>query len=360
MNALWLTVGQIPLLPWQGAPAKTPIRRILRGFFLLVWSSQVSPGEDIPPFLVWVGYIPEKKGLAAPAMAVGGSISPAGSSWCVGEHMLCIEVLWGQARAQTPQCTCFARTVVSVTWSRSATWAGPLPSEDLPPGSPPRGGSTAEAGMPLMCLSWLLGQIHCPPSWSLSRDAQWAEGLTSLLSWGGVAKAHTNLWPTTATSGLPEKGLLSASRLLWICNLPQRNLFNSSPPKIKGTHGQAITPQARTYFSQRIPLPTCILSAPSPGKFHLLILGSRRSRRHHSQPASRQHTLAAPSSLPCCRAPTLAVHLVPLSPVFPKQPPSQGLELRHPSSSLSAWLSVSVRGNVFYPSHCFLFPAWLL
>lgn len=65
----------------------------------------------------------------------------------------------------------------------------------------------------------------------------------------------------------------------------------------------------------------CIISVPSPGKFCLLILGGRRSSRHRWQPAlspaSRRHNLAAPSSLPCCKAPTLAVQLARLSPAFP-------------------------------------------
>lgn len=178
---------------------------------------------------------------------------------------------------------------------------------------------------------------------------------------GGFAKAHAKLWPTTATSVLPEKGLLSTSQLLWICSFPRKKPFLFIPTNNRSDTWPSYNPLSHTYFSQYIPLPTWIISVPSPGKFCLLILGGRRSSWQPApSPASHRHNPAAPSSLPCCKAPTLAVQLACLSPVFPKEPLRQGLELRHPSSSLSSWLSISIRGNGFYPRHCFLFPAWLL
>lgn len=148
----WLTEGWIPLLSWQGAPMKNSHKENLDRFH--------SPSLILSG-VFWRGYsslsclrvyIPERKGLAAPAMVVGRSISPAGSPCCVGEHTLYPEVPWDQTRAQTPQCTCFACTVVTVTWSLSATWADPLPAKDLPLGPPLSRGSTAEAGMTLMSM----------------------------------------------------------------------------------------------------------------------------------------------------------------------------------------------------------------
>lgn len=90
------------------------------------------------------------------------------------------------------------------------------------------------------------------------------------------------------------------------------------------------------------------------------ICSSSRCRSSQAAASVSRHSPAAPSSLPSYRAPTLAVRLAP-----PPQPPKaasqrQGLESGDPSSSLSVWLSISVQGNDFYPSHCFLFPAWFL
>lgn len=171
---------------------------------------------------------------------------------------------------------------------------------------------------------------------SVSRGAQFLPLL------GGFAKAHTKLRPTTPTSSLPEKGLLSASRLLWICSFPQINLFYSSPLKKQVTHGKGIAPQARTCFSQRIPLPTCILSVPCPGKLRLLILGDRRSSRHCSQPlypASQQHT---PPALSLTAGLLHSQFSLPTSQTFPKQLPSQGLSSEiplHPSQPSYPFLS---------------------
>lgn len=61
----------------------------------------------------------------------------------------------------------------------------------------------------------------------------------------GDAKAHIKLWPTTRTSDLSEKGLLSTSQMLWICNFPPRNLL-FIPNKTEVMHGQGTTPQAHT------------------------------------------------------------------------------------------------------------------
>lgn len=117
-------------------------RRILRGSFLLTWSSQVSPGWVIPPSLVWGGCISERKGLAAPGMVLGRCISPANSSLlyrthrgALGHRALGALVLHAQL----------------YQWHKAGLQLE-LPSRNLPPRPPPSRGSTAEAGMTLTCL----------------------------------------------------------------------------------------------------------------------------------------------------------------------------------------------------------------
>lgn len=141
--------------------------------------------------------------------------------------------------------------------------------------------------------------------------------------------------------------------------LPPNNPFLFIPTKKQVTHGKGIAPQAHTCFSQHIPLPTCILSVPCPGKSHLLILRDGRSSQHGSRrlppaPTSRQHTPAAPSSLPHYGAPTLTIQLAHL-PNLPKTASQTGTELMDPSSSLSASLSVSVWRMVFMQAIVFSF-----
>lgn len=240
-----------------------------------------------------------------------------------------------------------------------------LPSRVLPLRPPSSGGSTAETGMTLM--NWRLTTVSnkwefCPVittvpqtlSSFLGSQLGRSESQGTCSSPGGAAKAHTKLWPTTPTSALSEKGLLSTSQMLWICKFPPET-FYSSPTKLKwqwprykasGTHRSPSTfpyPHASSPFTGQA---SCICSSSGAGSW---------------QPApsvSSWHTPATPPFLQGFLAHSLACPPLPSLPKAASQ--SQELELGDPPSSLSAWLSISVQGNDFYPSHCFLFPAWFL
>lgn len=281
---------------------------------------------------------------------------------------MCTEDLWGQAGAQSSGCTCFAHTVVSVTQSRSAAWAalqGPPSEASFKWRIHSRDRNDSDVFV--LFLNWRLTTVSnkwefCPVittvpqtlSSFLGSQLGRSESQGTCSSPGGAAKAHTKLWPTTPTSALSEKGLLSTSQMLWICKFPPET-FYSSPTKLKWQW-----PRYKASGTHRSPsiFPYPHASSPFTGQASCICSSSGAGSWQPAPSVSSWHTPATPPFLQGFLAHSLACPPLPSLPKAASQ--SQELELGDPPSSLSAWLSISVQGNDFYPSHCFLFPAWFL
>lgn len=259
----WLTEGWIPLLSWQGTPMKNSHKEnldrfhspslILSGVFWRGYSSLsclrgVHSWKKRASCTCYGGgkeHQPCRLSLLrrrAHAVSRGALGSDQGTDPSV--YLLCVHschsdmkhvcnLSWSTARQGPPFGASSEQRIHSRGRDDSDVYVWSLNWRLTTVSSKWEFGPVMAAG-PQTLPSPLESQQGC----SVNRGAQ----VPPLL--GGFAKAHAKLWPTTATSALPEKGLLSTSQLLWICSFPPKKPFLFIPTNNQVTHGQGITPSA--------------------------------------------------------------------------------------------------------------------